>query len=196
MFTFLPVHAAGIYDGRQQDYCSQYVVSSYAPTLSALQRAQNAAPTLIKSKSKLACIAAAKPHKALPTLAYVDEELDHIRKAAIEANIAHYQDCSHSNTVSEAMHLIKSTNLVHITCHGVQDVTNPLSSGFCLADGDLTVSQLADLDLKGAFFAFLSACETAKGDRKQPDQTVHLAATMLFVGFKSVIATMWYVPSL
>jgi CHAT domain-containing protein len=40
-------------------------------------------------------------------------------------------------------------------------------------------------------FAFLSACETAKGDRSQPDQAVHLAASLLFCGFRSVIATMW-----
>jgi CHAT domain-containing protein len=59
----------------------------------------------------------------------------------------------------------------------------------------LPVSELMKLDLKGAFLAFLSACETAKGDRNQPDQAIHLAATMLFVGFKSVVASMWWVPS-
>jgi CHAT domain-containing protein len=47
------------------------------------------------------------------------------------------------------------------------------------------------LDLKDAVFAFLSACETAKGDTEQPDQAIHLAAAMLFVGFKSIVATMW-----
>ena len=58
-------------------------------------------------------------------------------------------------------------------------------------DEMLTVSQLLSLNLSRAFFAFLSACETAKGDEKQPDQAIHLAATMLFVGFRSVIGTMW-----
>jgi CHAT domain-containing protein len=37
----------------------------------------------------------------------------------------------------------------------------------------------------------MSACETAKGDQKQPDQVVHLAAAMLFAGFQSVVGTMW-----
>jgi CHAT domain-containing protein len=78
-----------------------------------------------------------------------------------------------------------------IACHGVQNADNALLSGFCLSDGNLTVSRLMELDLKDAFFAFLSACETAKGDEKQPDQTVHLAAAMLFVGFRSVVANMW-----
>jgi CHAT domain-containing protein len=87
--------------------------------------------------------------------------------------------------------VFRSTNLVHMACHGTQNSTDALSSGFCLSNGNLTVSRLMNLDLKNAFFAFLSACETAKGDEKQPDQTVHLAAAMLFVGFRSVVATMW-----
>jgi hypothetical protein len=49
------------------------------------------------------------------------------------------------------------------------------------------------LKLDDTFLAFLSACATAKGDKDQPDQVMHLAAAMLFSGFKSVVATMWYV---
>ena len=63
-----------------------------------------------------------------------------------------------------------------------------------MADEKLTIMQLMKLDLSKAFLAILSACHTAKGDNNQPDQTVHLAATMLFLGFKSVVATLWYVP--
>lgn len=60
-----------------------------------------------------------------------------------------------------------------------------------MRDKMLTVTQLMELNLPHAFFAFLSACDTAKTGNDQPDQAVHLAATMLFVGFKSVIGTMW-----
>jgi CHAT domain-containing protein len=42
-----------------------------------------------------------------------------------------------------------------------------------------------------AVLAFLSACRTAQGDANAPDQAVHLAASMLFCGFWSVIGTMW-----
>jgi CHAT domain-containing protein len=85
----------------------------------------------------------------------------------------------------------QSTNLTHIACHGTQDAVNALSSGYYLSDENLSVSCLMDLNLRDAFFAFLSACETAKGDEQQPDQTIHLAAAMLFVGFRSMVATMW-----
>jgi hypothetical protein len=57
----------------------------------------------------------------------------------------------------------------------------------------LTISKLMELKLDRPWFAFLSACETAKGDAEQPDQVMHLAAAMLFAGFKSVVATMWSV---
>jgi CHAT domain-containing protein len=48
-----------------------------------------------------------------------------------------------------------------------------------------------EFELDRPWFAYLSACETAKGDAKQPDQVMHLAAAMLFAGFKHVVATMW-----
>jgi CHAT domain-containing protein len=96
------------------------------------------------------------------------------------------------STPEEATAALPSATLVHIACHGLQDIGQPLNSAFHLSkDGTLSVSELMELDLKGTYLALLSACETAKGDREQSDQAIHLAATMLFVGFKSVVATMW-----
>ena len=94
-------------------------------------------------------------------------------------------------TIQAVVENLPQANIFHLARHGMQDESNPLDSGFALQDGRLTVAALMQLDLKNAHFAFLSACETAKGDSKQPDQVVHLAATMLFMGFWSVIATMW-----
>ena len=42
-----------------------------------------------------------------------------------------------------------------------------------------------------AELAFLSACQTAVGDEKVPEESAHLAAGMLVVGFRGVVATMW-----
>jgi CHAT domain-containing protein len=112
--------------------------------------------------------------------------------AAEQANVSVIESSSEGSAT--ALHVAKeleNVNLVHIACHGKQSTENALSSGFCLSDGSLTISQLMELDLKNAMFAFLSACETARGDEKQPEQTLHLAAAMLFVGFRSVVATMW-----
>jgi CHAT domain-containing protein len=135
----------------------------------------------------------------LPTLPHVEEEISNVRDAAESASVSIEESgicIGDAAVVTRVAEVFTSTNLVHIACHGKQSAVHALSSGFCLSDGSLSISRLMDLDLQNAFFAFLSACETAKGDEKQPDQTVHLAAAMLFVGFRSIVGTMWSVISL
>jgi CHAT domain-containing protein len=86
---------------------------------------------------------------------------------------------------------LQSSQVVHLACHGIQHQDEPHKSHFCLSTGNLAISELMEMNLKGAFLAYLSACETAKGDMKHADEAVHLAASMLFAGFRSVVATMW-----
>src|ERR1700675_2119693 len=43
-FTFLPIHAAGLYNTEMTETVSDYVVSSYVPTLSALITATPPSP--------------------------------------------------------------------------------------------------------------------------------------------------------
>jgi CHAT domain-containing protein len=131
--------------------------------------------------------------KGLPRLPNVEQETYQVVEAAVRAGIivdAQFDDSATQDNVATSL---ESAQFVHIASHGTQDPFQPLQSGICLPDGVLTVERLMKLDLKDAFFAFLSACETAKGDKDQPDQTIHLAATLLFTGFKSVVGTMWYV---
>jgi CHAT domain-containing protein len=192
---FVPLHAAGIYGAGEAECCADYVVSSYTPTLSALLRGQKQNPRLYKYEAKLGFVAAMRAWDvSLPTLWNVEEEIDVVRAAAEKASLSVDNTIScvgNDAVVSRVSHVFQNINLVHIACHGIQNNVDALSSGFCLSDRNLTVSRLMELDLKNAFFAFLSACETAKGDEKQPDQTIHLAAAMLSVGFRSVVATMW-----
>jgi CHAT domain-containing protein len=129
----------------------------------------------------------------MPQLWSVDQELTHIentvKMSALDCTV---ETIAKDATLDRVTSSIPSAHFVHFACHGTQHPTAALESGFYLSDGTLTVSKLMSLDLKHAWFAYLSACETAKGDAKQPDQGVHLAAAMLFAGFKSVVATMWY----
>lgn len=53
------------------------------------------------------------------------------------------------------------------------------------------LSSIIKLSLPHAEFAFLSACETATGDKLLEEESVHLAAGMLLAGYRGVIATMW-----
>jgi CHAT domain-containing protein len=192
-FMFLPLHAAGIYSLSNVECCADYVVSSYTPTLTALSRAQKANPGVSKPRAKLSLIAVMNAHDTnLPPLWNVEDEVRQAQATAELASIRVIDKCVDKEAVvARVAEAFKGANMVHIACHGIQDPDNALSSGFCLSDENLTVSRLMDFDLKDAFFAFLSACETAKGDENLPEQIIHLAAAMLFVGFRSIVATMW-----
>jgi CHAT domain-containing protein len=127
------------------------------------------------------------------TIPGVEEEVEHVAAVIDSSTIKNIHVQAGSTTITETSKMMRTANVVHLACHGIQDNVDATQSGFCLGDGRLTIAMLMELKLDNAFLAFLSACETAKGDQKQPDQAMHLAAAMLFNGFKSVVATMWYV---
>jgi CHAT domain-containing protein len=157
----IPLHAAGIYslNNTDSECCADYVVSSYTPTLTALLRAQESSPGFHRDKVKLGLVAALNAwDPSLPTLWNVQDEVSYVQSAATAASIFvdNSNSCEdHATLVPHVAEVFKSTNLVHIACHGIQNPDNALSSGFCLSDGDLTVSHLMHLDLKDAFFCFL-----------------------------------------
>jgi CHAT domain-containing protein len=95
-------------------------------------------------------------------------------------------------TVEEVLALMKKSDWVHFACHGVQDPKNPTESGLCLADKRrLRVSDIVALSRPHGGLAFLSACQTARGDENLSDEAIHIAAGMLFAGYGGVIGSMW-----
>ena len=80
---------------------------------------------------------------------------------------------------------------IHLACHAMQDTINPLESAFYLHGGTLQLAAITQKQLKHAELAFLSACQTATGERSLSEEAVHLAAGMLMAGYRTVIATMW-----
>jgi CHAT domain-containing protein len=178
-------------------------VSSYTPTLTALLRAQQGAVVYNTHEVRVAAIAAKQAHnRALRPLQYVVRECEQLVESAGTAGVSATflnQSISKEDVINkedviskeDVIASIQTAHIVHLACHGIQHDSEPHESHFCLGSGNLTVSDLMGMNLGDAFFAFLSACETAKGDRKHADEVVHLAATMMFAGFKSVVATMW-----
>jgi CHAT domain-containing protein len=94
-------------------------------------------------------------------------------------------------TVDIVLDAISQHAWVHLACHGFQDPEDPTKSAFALHDGRLELARLMSRSLTNAELAVLSACQTATGDARLPEETVHLAAGMLAAGFRSVVGTMW-----
>lgn len=93
--------------------------------------------------------------------------------------------------VETVLAALKSSQLVHLACHGLQHIQRPLDSHFILSDGCLDLRRILMEALKSAEFAFLSACQTATGDEKLVNESVHLAGGFMAAGFKGVIGTLW-----
>jgi CHAT domain-containing protein len=94
-------------------------------------------------------------------------------------------------TIATVMQGMKECRWIHLACHGVQDDTSATDSAFLLIDGRLTLKEIMKQSFSHTELAFLSACQTAKGDTKLPEEAIHLAAGMLMAGYGSVVGTMW-----
>jgi CHAT domain-containing protein len=169
------------------------VVSSYTPTLTTLLRTQRSVTPLARADLAVLLIAEKRARESLALIPGVDVEIQAVAAIAASHDVKIVDQMAGATTITRTSETVNAANIVHLACHGIQDHDNATKSGFCLGDGRLTISELTRLDIKHGFLAFLSACETAQGSADQPDQAMHLAAAMLFTGFKSVIATMWSV---
>ncbi len=190
----MPMHAAEIYHGTSPVCMSEFFVSSLGALVDAHKR-----PPLDPTKLKVLAVIQPSPGWSWPRLPEVRNELRQILDVVPEENLialnADEADLeSIHTTVQKVISRLPEANMLHLACHGTQDVADPLRSGFILADGErLTVEELTKLRLPSANTAILSACHTASNDAHQPEDSINLASAMLFLGFWSDLATKWLV---
>ncbi|KAK0450375.1 CHAT domain-containing protein [Desarmillaria tabescens] len=199
-YAFLPLHAAGLrFKGSDSECTLDYMVSSYTPTIAALLRAQELSERISES-ANIKVLAVAQPttpgHTSLPN---TEKEIHALESILPSDGLIRLRDNIHlklaetnSNvTVSQVVEQLPGASILHLACHGHQDQDSPLNSGFALEDGFLTVRKLFEMQTPRARLAFLSACSTAAGYQRLPDEPIHLGTTMLFSGFPNIIATLW-----
>ncbi|KAF8431089.1 CHAT domain-containing protein [Boletus edulis BED1] len=190
-FSTLPLHAAGPYRKGQQNLPNLYV-SSYTPTLTALIRARRPdSSNPATPGSRFLAIGQAKAigeRELLSVGAELDDIAQRVSDVATFIRIEGDESC-----IPKVVEELGKNEWVHLACHGLPNRTQPFESAFALHDGRFTIQQIMKCDLKNPQFAYLSACHTTVGDEESPDEVIHLASTMQFVGFRSVIGTMWAV---
>ncbi len=191
----MPIHAAGIYKGRSPICVSNFFVSSYTPTLGALVDARNRP---VPSELKVLAVAQPNPGQGWQSLPQVKDELREIIDVVPHGNLVHLGGSDEPDfegvrtTVKNVLEKLPEATVLHLACHGTQDVDDPMSSGFVLANGErLTIEELLKHRLPNAHIAILSACHTASNDAGQPDEALNLASALMFLGFKSILATKW-----
>ncbi|KAJ1302501.1 hypothetical protein OPQ81_002819 [Rhizoctonia solani] len=185
--SFLPLHAAGDYD-QPQSRVFDYVISSYTPTLTALL---SSAPSSLTPGSRVLAIGQPNTpgHSSLPGTA---QELAYL-KDHMSGKVEYSQLMDDQATTTAVLDAMEQHDWVHLACHAHQNVQDPTKSGFFLHDDILDLASINQRSFKGKGLAYLSACQTATGDKTLPDEAIHLASGMLMAGYSSVIATMWSV---
>ncbi|KAF6755206.1 CHAT domain-containing protein [Ephemerocybe angulata] len=171
--SFLPLHAAGIYRGSDQDSVLNYVVSSYSPTVTSLtDRVKN---DRSHSSTAQGLFLTSQPSvPGAPPIPGTTKEME-----------------GDDITVEECLERMKEFGCIHLACHGSQNAAEPLRSRFLFHQGSLELGTILQSNLMHADLAFLSACQTSTGQETLSDEAVHLAAGMLAAGYRRVVGTMW-----
>ncbi|KDN46877.1 hypothetical protein RSAG8_03954, partial [Rhizoctonia solani AG-8 WAC10335] len=191
--SFLPLHAAGDYD-QPHSRVFDYVVSSYTPTLTVLL---SSFPRSLGPGSRVLGVGqevTSTPGYRLSKLPGTTKDLNLMKQHTERMHNVSFSELKDQKaTKSAVLDAMEQHDWVHLACHAHQNVGSATESGFFLHDGILDLASINRRSLKNKGLAFLSACQTATGDAKLPDEAVHLASGMLMAGYSSVIATMWSV---
>ncbi|KAG8708948.1 hypothetical protein FRC09_000959 [Ceratobasidium sp. 395] len=182
--SFLPIHAAGIYNS-PSTILSNLAISSYTPTVSSLGRSCSTLPTF----SGMLAVGHQSSIRGLSSLPGAKEELDRVEERFINRRFTRLEE--DRATIDAVVDAMADHSWVHFACHGSQNLVDPMKSALHLHDKDLSLATISRQPMKNAQLAFLSACQTAKGDSELPNEAVHLAAGLLMAGYPNVMATMW-----
>ncbi|KAG2141095.1 TPR-like protein [Suillus clintonianus] len=190
-FNFLPLHAAGEYRQGGQ-LLSKLYISSCTPSLTALIKARRSHDRSLSVP--FAAIGQDHPAGHSFTLECVEPELELVRSLLPPPPAVSFTKITSVDaTKSRALRALRDNTWLHFSCHGTQNYTEPFKSAFLMRDHPLSLLDISQMDLSQHEFAFLSACETAVGDFRTPDEVIHLAASLQFAGVQSVVGTLWEV---
>lgn len=178
--SFLPLHAAG----NETDAVMDRAISSYTPTVRALQHARRSGSRVRETRALV--VAMSGGVEGLPGAA---READ-----TVAARIPVTQLTETTADRDRVLRELSAHPWVHFACHGQSDPTNPSASHLLLRDhavAPLTVVDISRLHLEIADLAYLSACSTARVGTTLTDEAIHLASAFQLAGYRHVVATLW-----
>jgi len=191
MLGFLPLHAAGARRPAEPGAAVlDRVVSSYTLSLRTLRFANQHRDPPPDLRSLLVVSLPDTP--GLPPLRGARREA---------AMLAGLPGRTHVLTGERAVHrevsrAVRDHAWAHFACHAAPDLQNPSRGRLFLHDHQtdpFTVLDISRLRLEHARFAFLSACDTARGGLLLPDEALHLGGALQLAGYQHVIATLWQI---
>lgn len=187
-----PIHAAGLGLHNEANTMNR-VISSYAPSLSNLIRLHERKKNENYMDEPIETVVVSMPETAgrYPLDLSTDEA------AAIAQNFPNSTILTNQTTEQVLSAIAKQPHIVHFSCHGEVDYSQPLLSKLLMSNwqtNPLTVADLQMLNIKRSQLAFLSACFTANaGIEDMQDEGNHIAGALHYAGFSNVVGSSWYV---
>lgn len=181
--SLLPLHAAGHHAAADGRATLDRVVGSYTPTLHQLLRARASVGRRPPDRSLVVAIgetAGARLPAARGEAAVAGAYLPNARVLLDDA----------ADPATVRTHLA-GAGWVHVACHATTDVADPSASRLALTGGDLSVVDVGRMRVPDAYFAYLSACGTARGGDALSDEVIHIASAFQLAGYPHVIGTLW-----
>ena len=191
LMALLPLHAAGDHQLGSTENTMSHIISSYAPSLKALEFSQKKTWTPPNTESTKILIIAM--HK---TVGHDDLNVeDEVAAIGKYVGLSTSVEVLKTPTAAIALEKVTACSLVHFACHGASNLEQPSKSALLLGTKSverLTVGDLQSLNHQLAQVAYLSACSTAEiGARSLIDESINLATTFQLAGFRHVIGTLW-----
>ena len=191
LLSFLPLHAAWVEDTTRptgRHYALDDIHFTYAPNAKSLTAAQ----AIAQQVGTDSILAIDNPCNDLPN-----------SEREVNAAIAHFPQSTvlrhAAATVEGVRSQLSEAEIVHFSCHGTANLTDPLNSGLLMSDGLLTLKDIFALNLAdsgGIRLAVLSASETGLSGIQLPDEVMSLPAGLMQAGVAGVIASLWAVSDL
>jgi CHAT domain-containing protein/tetratricopeptide (TPR) repeat protein len=172
----VPFHA--LFDGGS--YLLERFEVSYAPSAKVYSLCQGRIP---RGFDKALVLGVADP--SIPAVA---EETQAVVQHLPAAELLRDQQAT-----VEALRLkVPGCGVLHLACHGMFRVDNPMFSSLKVGDGWLAVSDVIRLDLAGALVT-LSACESGRNEVYAGDELMGLTRAFLGAGATTLVASLWLV---
>lgn len=182
----LPLHAAGhhraaeLAEGRS---VLDRVASSYTPSIRALRHARQATAA---GGDGGPFLAVRQPTGAGGLDGASVAEVEAMGRTLGRLRIVQGADA----TIRRVLGELSSAATVHFACHGLSHPQDPSKSHLELADGQLSVRDVARGHLPHARLAVLLACHTTRTDRL-PDEAVHVTSAFQTAGYPQVVGALW-----
>jgi tetratricopeptide (TPR) repeat protein len=191
LLCYLPVHAAGHHGEKDQPNPRTVLdrtISSYIPTVHALRYARSRRGIPATAADQLLVVA--MPHTPgahnLPGTKYESNLLSQMFGAHVLVD--------YEATYETVLAQMQSHECIHFACHGEGNWDNPSASQLLLHDHmthPLTVLDISRLNLAGNRLAYLSACNTTRGNLDLADEAIHITSAFQLAGYSHVIGTLW-----